>query len=205
MPTGYTHAVCDGKITKFSDFALTCARAFGALIMMRDDPMEKPIPDEIAPETTYHDKRIVEDKKRLGEVQAMTNSEADNAARAEYDDALKSRAKYLSDKDREAGRLNSMMMEVRKWEPPTPDHTKMKEFMLEQLRISMPGDYAPSIPIALDGKAWRKKTIDELANSIVRSQKERDKEIERAAGRTKWVKALRASLDAPAISERSEA
>lgn len=196
MPTGYTHQVCEGKITEFPDFAMSCARAFGALIMMRDDPMDKAIPDEIAPETSYYDKRIVENNKRLGEVQAMTNAEAEEAAAKEYAEALASRAKYLADKDAEAARLNAMLKKVRQWKPPTPDHAEMKTFMIDQLTISMPGNYVPSSPIALDGAAWRQKTIDDLASGIVRDQKERDKEIERAAGRTKWVQALRSSLAA---------
>lgn len=53
MPTGYTYPVCEGKITEFPDFALSCARAFGALISMREEPMDAPLPDEIAASTNY--------------------------------------------------------------------------------------------------------------------------------------------------------
>jgi uncharacterized coiled-coil protein SlyX len=195
MPTGYTHKVCDGEITEFSDFAMSCARAFGALITMRDDPMDKNVPDEIAPETSYYDMQVAENLKRMGEVQAMTNAEADVAAAAEHAAALASRSKYLADKDEEAARLNAMLMKVRKWHPPTPDHVEMKSFMIDQLTISMPGSYAPSMPVELDGQTWRKKTIDDLSETIVRHRQEIAKEVERAAGRTKWLKALRSSLD----------
>lgn len=44
MPTGYTAAIKYG-IT-FKEFALDCARNFGACISMRDEPRETPIPDE---------------------------------------------------------------------------------------------------------------------------------------------------------------
>lgn len=37
MPTGYTASVQEGKVTEFRDFAMECARAFGALVMMRDE------------------------------------------------------------------------------------------------------------------------------------------------------------------------
>lgn len=47
MPTGYTVGIADGKITTFEQYAMTCARAFGALVMMRDDPFDAPIPEEI--------------------------------------------------------------------------------------------------------------------------------------------------------------
>ena len=195
MPTGYTYPVVDGKITEFPDFAMTCARAFGALIMMRDDPTDAPIPDEVAPEP-YYEKRVVEALARLGEVQAMTDQEADTAAFAEYEAAKASRAKFLADKDIEAARLNAMLKKVRKWSPPTPDHVEMKKFMIDQLIISMPGNYTPSSPVELDGATWRKETIVRLADEVVQAKADLAKEIERASGRTNWIKALRASLAA---------
>lgn len=194
MPTGYTYPVVDGKITEFNDFAMTCARAFGALITMRDDPTDAPIPEEIKPETSYYDDRLAADKKRLGEVQAMTNAEADAAAQAAHDEAMASRAKYLRDKETEAERINAMLAKVRAWTPPTADHIEMKKFMIDQLTMSLPGEYAPAIPALLDGAEWRKQEIDRLAESIVRSQKYIDEEVNRAKRRTEWVKALRASL-----------
>jgi hypothetical protein len=194
MPTGYTHAVCDGRVTEFPEFAMSCARAFGALITMRDDPMDAAIPEEIKPETQYYDDRIAADMKRMGEIQAMTMEQANTEALEEHRKALSSRAKYLADKEAEASRLNAMLAKVRAWEPPTPDHAEMKKFMIDQLTISLPGDYAPAIPALLDGPTWRQKEIDRLADAVVYAKKERDKEIERAKGRTEWVKALRASL-----------
>lgn len=196
MPTGYTYPVVDGKITEFSDFALSCARAFGALITMREDPMDKPIPDEIAPDTKYYDERLAEHQKRLGEVLDMTDAECDAAAAAEHEEALKSRADYLARQEAEAARINAMLVKVRAWTPPTADHTEMKKFMIDQLVMSLPGTYSPAIPEKLDGATWRKRTGDELAQSVVRDKAEIAKEIERAAGRTLWIKSLRMSLAA---------
>ena len=44
MPTGYTYDLYDGKDIEFPDFVMKCARAFGALIEIRDDPMDAAIP-----------------------------------------------------------------------------------------------------------------------------------------------------------------
>jgi len=41
MPTGYTTDIYNGKDVSFRDFALNCARAFGACIMQRDDPADE--------------------------------------------------------------------------------------------------------------------------------------------------------------------
>jgi hypothetical protein len=194
MPTGYTHAVCDGKVTEFPEFAMSCARAFGALIMMRDDPMDASIPEEFKPDTRYYDERIAADMEEMGKIQAMSHTEADASAHAEHLAAIIHRRDYLASKEAEAARINAMIAKVRAWHPPTPDHVEMKSFMLEQLRISLPGDYAPSIPEALDGPEWRQKKINELSAAVARNREEVRKEIERAKGRTEWVKALRASL-----------
>jgi hypothetical protein len=194
MPTGYTYPVVEGKVTEFEDFALSCARAFGALISMRDDAMDAPIPEEIKPDTRYYDERLADDQKRLQEVQAMTKAELDAAASADYAAAIESRNGYIARQSEEAARLNAMMVKVRAWEPPTPDHAEMKRFMIDQLKISLPGEYVPAFPEQLDGATWRQTTINTLAESIVRYQKERDKEIERATNRNGWLKALRASL-----------
>ena len=43
MATGYTYPVVEGKITEFSEFALGCARAFGAFMHMRDDNSDAPL------------------------------------------------------------------------------------------------------------------------------------------------------------------
>lgn len=194
MPTGYTYAVCNGTVTKFPEFAMSCARAFGALITMREDPMDAPIPEEIKPDTSYHDDHIAADAKRMGDIQAMTLADCETAAIEVHREALARRSKFLADQEAEASRLNSMLAHVRSWKPPTADHVEMKAFMIEQLTTSLPGNYTPEIPALLDGATWRQQEIDRLADSVVYHQKERAKEIERATGRTEWVKALRASL-----------
>ena len=44
MPIGYTSKLHDGD-QPFNEFIMSCARAFGALVTMRDDPNDAPIPE----------------------------------------------------------------------------------------------------------------------------------------------------------------
>lgn len=74
MPTGYTASVQDGKITEFRDFAMQCARAFGATITMRDDPSDAPIPEAFEPEN-YNAKRLIEAQEEIARLNAMTDDE----------------------------------------------------------------------------------------------------------------------------------
>ena len=64
MPTGYTASVADGRVTEFAPFALQCARAMGALIMMRDEPHDAPIPERFEA-SDYYSKSLAEARERL--------------------------------------------------------------------------------------------------------------------------------------------
>ena len=44
MPTGYTAVIEDG--CTFKEYVMTCARAFGATISMREEPLSKEIPEK---------------------------------------------------------------------------------------------------------------------------------------------------------------
>ncbi len=62
MPTGYTADIAKG-IT-FQQYAWSCARAFGALVMMRDEPSDAPIPEAFTP-SDYHVKALAEARAKL--------------------------------------------------------------------------------------------------------------------------------------------
>jgi hypothetical protein len=193
MPTGYTHAVCEGKQTEFGDFAMTCARAFGALINMRDEPMDAPIPEEFKP-ATYNATRIAEATARLAELRAMTPAQAEEAAATAYAEGCKQADKYDADNDEQDRRVSVMEEKVRVWEPPTAEHTGLKTFMLEQLGMSKHGDYRSSRPELLTDPKWIEAQTKNAMRDLEYNSAEQAKEIERAKGRTAWVASLRASL-----------
>lgn len=193
MPTGYTAAVVDGKITEFPEFALQCARAFGALIMMRDDPSDAPIPDEFKP-SDYNERRLAEARLKLKTLQSMTPEEAEAASLAAYEELAASNAEYERRCQVEDDRLNAMLTRVHAWTPPTSQHVEMKQFMIEQLAISFNGKYRPTPAEKLSGAEWMEKELKQAHHDIGYHAGEQAKEIERANSRTEWVRTLRNSL-----------
>jgi len=192
MPTGYTAKVCDGEVTEFRDFALSCARAFGALISMRDDPMDAAIPDAFAP-STYHADALVKAKARLRELEAMTPEQIEVAAFQAHEAEAKSTADFNASRTREDENLRAMLGKVRAWSPPTPEHKGLKEFMEQQIAVSM-NTYRSPEPVRKSGPDWLKEQIAKEQWNIDYHTKEQREENERAAGRTAWVKALKESL-----------
>jgi hypothetical protein len=196
MATGYTATIAEG--ISFNDFALQCARSFGALILMRDDPMDKPIPKEFKP-SDYHSKKIVEIMKELKLLESLPESEANKRAEQDYQTALDVKKEGLKKANKLREKYLAMLVKVQGWTPPTSDHTELKKFMVEQIEQSIKfdclTDYYTQQDIKLQsGKDWLAGQMQKLADSLTYHIKEDKEEKERTAGRNRWVQELRKSL-----------
>lgn len=198
MPTGYTHNVGEGKLTEFPAFAMQCARAFGAMISMRDDPADAPIPDSFEASDYYGD-RIVERQAELDRLRTMSPAEIAAAAAEALEDARATHEGYIAERRQTRARYEAMLAKVLEWEPPTPDHIGLKDFMSDQLRQSIDFDCSekyltPPHPAEYTPAKWHERAAAEAARSLAYSISSQADERRRAEERTAWVKALRASL-----------
>src|SRR5690606_7429142 len=71
MPTGYTSPIYEGEDISGEDFILSCARQFGGLIHMRDEPSDAPIRLRDM-DTKYYDNKIKEAKCKIEELKRMS-------------------------------------------------------------------------------------------------------------------------------------
>ena len=198
MPTGYTAKLYEGKPQTFQEFALSCARAFGALISTKEDRMDAPIPEAFEPDS-YYAQAIDRDRQALREIASL--SEPECAARAErgYLDAVASHAKSLADSKAIRERYAAMLERVRAWVPPSSEHVGLKNFMEEQLASATKFDdmteyYERNAPKRKTGAEWQQAQIDALTHSIGYSIEHHAKEHSLAAQRTRWINDLRKSL-----------
>lgn len=194
MATGYTADIEKG--ISFPEFALNCARAFGALIHMRDSASDAEIPDEIKP-SEYHKIAIDDALIKLNEAKEMTLETAKMKAEIEWAEAIKSQARYKEKKLELLYKYKSMLHKVEMWQPPTPDHIEMKVFMIEQIQSSVDFDCTiyPHDEIKLkSAEEFRQENIAKCAKSLGYHVKEWQEEVKRCKGRTEWIRALKASL-----------
>lgn len=198
MPTGYTAAVKDG-IT-FEQFAMQCARAMGALIMMRDEPFDAPIPERFEP-SSYHLKKLAEVEKNLARYQNMSDSEVDRERLKEFQEAVAYREERIKSGNDLRSKYEAMRAQVDAWVPPTPEHEGFRDFMLRQLDESIKFDCSTayySEPDLHGAAAWRDMKIAQARRDIEYHSAEHAKEVERTESRNAWLKALRDSLKAGA-------
>jgi hypothetical protein len=190
MPTGYT---ADLPKT-FPEFALRCARAFGATIEMRDLPMDAPIPDEFKP-SDYHVSELKKAQAEFLKKSRWTIDVAEREANASYKKALTEWRRNKQKTTDLAEHYSLMIREVKRWTPPSNDHVGMKKFMLEQLNSSLEFDcQGYGKPKCLSGSDYKTQQLAHHSRDIKYHTEENKKECERAAERTKWVRDLRESL-----------
>jgi len=196
MPTGYTSAICDGKITELQDYAISCARAFGACVTMRDSSANESIPERFEP-SDYHLEKIDEAKSELKKFEAMSDWEGREYGIKKIKERIEDSKEYLEKNREENSRYQSMLEKVRAWECPQ-SHNEFKKFMVEQLEISMNNLEWSEERIE---KAKKENALNEFKDAtakarhdIIYHEKEHDLEVERVEGRNKWLKDLRDSL-----------
>jgi hypothetical protein len=193
MPTGYTAAIKDG--ISFKEYAFGCARAFGALIMMRDEPSDAPIPDRFEP-SNYHTEALATVSDRLARLKLMSPADAENAAQAEYAEAMRSYNDRRAERQELRAKYEAMLAQVVAWQAPTPGHVDYKAFMEQQIRESIEWDcheYGGE-PVQETGAVWLGLAIADAERSIERHSQEDAKERGRTEGRNAWIKALRDAL-----------
>jgi len=196
MPTGYTASIKDG--IGFEDFVLRCSRAMGALISMRDEPMDADIPDEFLP-SDYHVKEAEEARASLEKFKSMTDKEVERCCDSEYHEEVERNKTSIDENNALRAKYEYMLAKVKKWEPPTPDHEGLKSFMIEQITESIKWDcnneYCPKHPPQLLSVVeWRNSRTAKALRDIDYHTNKHLKEVGRSRERTEWVQELKKSL-----------
>jgi len=199
MPTGYTAGIKDNMT--FDQFVWGCARAMGALVLMRDEPADAPIPERLEP-STYHPDQLDKAGSRLDDLQSMSAEDADSAAKSAYDDEAKQAKEAIQEANALRSKYIKMLNRVNDWVSPTNDHDGFKDFMVEQLEKSIKFDCSTDYwetqnHIKLSGAEWMHKALGKALKDIEYHKVEYAKEIERTEDRNKWISKLRNSLKQP--------
>lgn len=193
MPTGYTAAIA-GDIT-FERFVMRCARAMGACLHMRDEPMDAEITAH-KPSAHYKESlaRVEAERDRID---AMSPADAEAAAKADYLTKKESRDSYAEKNQELRDKYLAMFAKVDAWKPPTEGHQEFKNFMLGQLKDSIEFDCGATIwPEAkrLSGDDWLAEQKAANAKQLEYSRDSLAKEIERVTASNDWIYKLRKSL-----------
>lgn len=196
MPTGYTAAIQDG--ISFNQFVWNCARAFGALVTMRDDPAGAEIPQAFVP-SDYHAKELVKEQTALEQLRIMTPQAIEQAAAAAYEAALAEHKQRVGKRANLRMQYDDMLAQATAWEAPAVN-VALRDFMIQQIQDSIKFDCSgayDTLPAAQSGADWLAAERRRIQWGIEYHAKGQRDEISRTAERNKWIAALRASVPMP--------
>lgn len=139
MPTGYTAALVDDKKpVGTKQFAIQCLRAMGVAILMRDDLGDVQVPKRLDPDTNYNDRALVEANKELDRWLKTPLADRVIQTQARKDLSIQAVEQQISRNAEENRRFHIALQDILGWNV-DPELTGYKDFMLEQLRMSVNG------------------------------------------------------------------
>lgn len=203
MPTGYTAIIEENPNCTLKDYILRCSRAFGALISMKEDRLDAPLPDKLVPDS-YYQKQYSLALEKLDAVKNLTLKEVKVAVEREYQDKIASRIDYIKTKNIKTAQYDAMREEVKSWIPPSPKHEDLKTFMLQQLDISWTSwdrNYVPEVPKKITPKEHKQFLIKDAENRVEFCKKQWEEEILRTEERNEWLDQLYRSIGVKWVNE----
>lgn len=197
MPTGYTASIKRG--TTLNEFAWTCARAFGALVMQRDDPSDAPIVMAHKP-SDHHVAELEKAKAEKARLLALKGETLEAEVQSSFETELAAQMKREEERRARRDEYEQVLYQVKEWKAPTPDHEGLKKFMREQIEQSIEFDCGGSHdkrPTRPTDEEWKAKRLSDVEWRINYHTAEQRKEEERCADRTEWLQQLAKSVGDP--------
>lgn len=201
MPTGYTAGVADGTITSFQDYAYQCARAFGALVTERDNPITPDLPTLKVDE--YYAKKMKDEERRLSKLSTMTDSQIEKAFLKETNTDIRWYTKRIKEINKERERYQAMLEECRKFKAPTQEHINYREFLISQLERSISFDCDASfykeklrdLKKRRSAEKWWRDQLKDARHSLKYAKKSLKEEEDRVKARNEWLDQLRLAVE----------
>lgn len=202
MPTGYTAKIHEGEDQSFTDFAISCSRAFGAHALVRTEP-QMPLPTEYEIDFEQYNRIIQSDMHKIEKFWKMSDKEIQSIMTDERQERIENLENQIQENKIAQTRFQAMLEKAESWTPPTDEHTNFKEFMINQLKDGIKetsGNYAKEQLTRLHEKEetvddYRSQRIRELLENIRHIQDRLSYEIKVTAERNQWIKALHQSLE----------
>lgn len=163
MPTGYTAAIEDGNLSA-KEFATRCAHAFGAFAHQRDSRVDSPLTPAKVVEDSYYVKALAKAKERFAKIKSMTSEEIEAGWQEHTNMIIASNRESVERYERDVAKYQTVKDGIDAWVP-NEEAKSLKEYCLDQLKISWPYEPYPSTPYVTP-TAWYEAQVVSAARDI---------------------------------------
>jgi hypothetical protein len=184
MATAYTQGILNGSIKNFKEFALRCARAFDAASHMKDDDGSAVYRKRVY--NSFYDEQIKETEKLINEFKSISDENIIKRKKENTEKRIEKFKNTIKETKQLEITLNNLLLEAKKYTPPTEEHKNLRYFMIEELENQLNNLNAESI---------RSDYLSDCYNRLKYYHKEKMKEIKRCETSNKWYDELIKSLE----------
>lgn len=200
---GYVHNLVDQNQT-FEEFMISCAKGFGAVIMMRDmDGDEEITIKNISESSDYHLNEIAQAEKELTRLQNMSSEERALYGETTRQKEIESINECMATRRAELDICKNTLSKVKSWTPPTDDHISYKDTIVKWMEETLKNEeMGPDSYYEKERKLLQKSSpmsiyqrdVQQIKEDIVYHDEALAKEKARNAERISWTSALFKSL-----------
>lgn len=137
-------------------------------------------------------------KQLILDAETLTDEVIFDAKMAELETSKKYHLEAIEKAKKASISLNKILLEVRKWQPPTDEHTGIKEFMIDQIIKTLNFDCKTNYhdealveielkKVSITPSEIRKEILADAKEKFSRHSLEYLKEVERCEKANKWV------------------
>lgn len=198
----------DGSNLSAKDYILRCSKYYGALVHMRDEPIDAPIRLQVIDLASY-DRDIEEAKKRIKYYTDMSIEEVEQQIEQDFQYALQ-RKENLEKEEVNSEilkRYQAVLEQVKKWESPE-SHAKFKEHAIEILNTRIEDEkqsitrqvkhieeLSKELNQMIHHEVWRNERITWAERDLKHYEERKAAATEAVERGNKWITDLLSSLE----------
>jgi len=200
MPTGYTAKILEG--CSFKEFVWSCARNFGALILMRDSGPNSKISLNQKVDS-YIKEALEEALAEKQKIESLSVKEIENLRDVKYKEELIAYDARIKENTDNKEKYAAMLAIVMAWTPPSKEHQGLHKFMLDQINDSISYDIFEDnsdylrLPVKQSVEDFLSSRLKSCLKNIEYYSKRLNEEIGASEKRTEWLNQLNDSVPLP--------
>lgn len=200
MPSYYTVDIYEGKNVSFQDFALKCARQFGAFVHMNEEDPDSPLTRPTV--SDYYKNSLRETENEFALFLKASREQREKMFEIEMEKELKHYKEKIEEEKELEEKYQNLLEQAKAYKPPTKEFNNYKDYMLNQLNQAIKFDcsneqwYLAQIASveAETFDIWEQEKMDLYNSKITYYKESYKKEMNSVSKKNQWIDLLYESL-----------
>lgn len=198
MPTGLTAKILEDDNFTWEDFVWRCARQFGPYVRFREDPLDKKITIQdieavFDRDIDRYQTKVTAAQAQVDRINTTPTKKLKDRWVKEQENVRAENKRRKEDAERNLARLNEFLDKAKKFNPPTEDHVRFKEFLVGQIEDTIRWDakaYTNDLDQEFNEEEYKARLLKNARWEIVYNSQQLENTKSNKKASIQWVKDL---------------